>query len=179
VRRHTGEEVRLASQVQGVSHISVRSHPYPGNWGRGSGFPRGTGEPIAQRTAHRYIQAKQNKTKKRRYRLSALVLKLIKPKGSKDKGNNTLRAPFFFCMCWHGTSKQHFRSKKIAPRSWWFCSATASGSRGQSSNSRGGIPPPTPDFFPAVLAGEFLVVSTHCGPVWRQAELTDAIHWAQ
>jgi hypothetical protein len=32
-------------------------------------------------------------------------------------------------VCWHGTSKQHFRSKKLAPRSWWSFSATASGSR--------------------------------------------------
>jgi hypothetical protein len=27
------------------------------------------------------------------------------------KGNNTRRPLFFFCVCWHGTSKQHFRSK--------------------------------------------------------------------
>jgi hypothetical protein len=29
-------------------------------------------------------------------------------------------------VCWYGTSKQHFRSKKFAPRSRWSCSATAS-----------------------------------------------------
>jgi hypothetical protein len=45
------------------------------------------------------------------------------------KGNNTHRPSFFFCMCWHGTSKQHFRSQNFTPRSWWSCSATASGSR--------------------------------------------------
>jgi hypothetical protein len=58
----------------------------------------------------------QAKSKKRRY---WLVLKeIIRP------------APRFFCVCWHGTSKQHFHSKnKFAPRSWWSCSATASGSR--------------------------------------------------
>jgi hypothetical protein len=57
-----------------------------------------------------------------------------RPKGAvlaRFKGNNTRRSLFFFCVCWHwhGTSKQHFRSKIFAPRSWWSCSATASGSR--------------------------------------------------
>jgi hypothetical protein len=36
-------------------------------------------------------------------------------------------------------------------------------------------PTPTLDFFRAISAGECVFVSTHCGPVWRQAQLTDAI----
>jgi hypothetical protein len=42
------------------------------------------------------------------------------------KGNNT-RRPLFFSACVGvgmvlANSKQHFRSKKFAPRSWWSCS---------------------------------------------------------
>jgi hypothetical protein len=38
------------------------------------------------------------------------------------------RWPCFLRVCRHVTSKQHFRSIFFAPRSWWSCSATASGS---------------------------------------------------
>jgi hypothetical protein len=70
-------------------------------------------------------------------------------------------APCFFLLrvCWHGTSKQHFRSKTFAPRSW-SCLATASGSR---ATHGGDIPP------------RRVLSSKHCGPVWRKAQLTDAI----
>jgi hypothetical protein len=66
---------------------------------------------------HRADQLRDHTGKKRRY---WLVLKEI---------SNTRRPLFFFCVCWHGASKQHFRSKKFAPRRWWSCSETASGSR--------------------------------------------------
>jgi hypothetical protein len=49
-------------------------------------------------------------------------------------------APCFFaraCTCRHVTSKQHFRSKIFAPRSWWSCSATASGSPAARAGGRG------------------------------------------
>jgi hypothetical protein len=41
--------------------------------------------------------------------------------------------------------------------------------------TRGHIPPPPLDFFRAISAGERVLISKHCGPVWRQAQLTDAI----
>jgi hypothetical protein len=74
-----------------------------------------------------------------------------RPKGeilARFKGNNT-RRPLFFSACvgmaWHGTSKQHFRSKKFATRSWWSCSV--SDCKRQSSNSRRNIlPPPLTSF---------------------------------
>jgi hypothetical protein len=47
----------------------------------------------------------------------------------------------------------------------------------QSSNSRGNIlPPPLAlDFFRVTSASRGVLSSKHCGPVWRQAQLTDAI----
>jgi hypothetical protein len=48
--------------------------------------------------------------------------------------------------------------------------------REQVTRGTGAHPTPTPDFFRAISAGECLVLSSkHCGPVWRQAQLTDAI----
>jgi hypothetical protein len=55
-------------------------------------------------------------------------------------------APCFFLrvlcvVCWHGTSKQHFRSKNFAPRTAelaWSCSLLSDcDCKRQSSNSRG------------------------------------------
>jgi hypothetical protein len=34
-------------------------------------------------------------------------------------------APVFFGVRWHGTCKQHFRSKIFEPRNWWSCLAPA------------------------------------------------------
>jgi hypothetical protein len=63
-------------------------------------------------------------------------------------------------VCRHVTSKQYFRSKIFAPRSWWPCSATASGSPAARAGDTGAHPPPPLDFFRAIAAGGCLVVST-------------------
>jgi hypothetical protein len=78
-----------------------------------NGIPRGAGWIL--RALPLPDQLRDHTGQKRRY---WLVLKEI-----------IRAAPCFFCVCWHGTSKQYFRSKNFAPRSWWSCSATASGSR--------------------------------------------------
>jgi hypothetical protein len=56
--------------------------------------------------------------------------------------------PVFFGVRWHGTCKQHFRSKISEPRSWWPCSAApASGSRGAKVGERWhDFRPPLPSF---------------------------------
>jgi hypothetical protein len=69
-------------------------------------------------------------------------------------------APCFFCVCWHSTRKQHFRS-------FFFRAAELvvllSDCKRQSSNSRGNkVPPPPLTSFERfqISAGECLVVST-------------------
>jgi hypothetical protein len=54
------------------------------------------------------------------------------------KSNQCAPRPVFLRMCRHVTSKQHLRSKNFAPRSWWSCSATASGSPAASSSEQRG-----------------------------------------
>jgi hypothetical protein len=61
------------------------------------------------------------------------------PRVAFEKGNLDevhREAPFFVVVRWHGTCKQHFRSKIFAPRSWWSCSAPASFSRGAKVDER-------------------------------------------
>jgi hypothetical protein len=87
--------------------------------------------------------------------------------------------PFFFCVCWNGTSKQHFRPKNFAPRSWKLVAPLVvllSDCKRQSSNraTHGGTFYP----HPWLLSSDFsrrVLSSKHCGSVWRQAQLTDAI----
>jgi hypothetical protein len=77
------------------------------------------------------------------------------------KSSQCAPRPVFLRVCRHVTSKQHFRSKKIAPRSWWSCSATASGSPAARAGDTGAHPTAPPhDIFRAISAGECLVVST-------------------
>jgi hypothetical protein len=77
------------------------------------------------------------------------------------KSNQCAPRPVFLRVCRHVTSKQHFRSKKIAPRSWWSCSAaTASGSPAARAGDMGAHPTPTLDPFRAISAGGCLLVST-------------------
>jgi hypothetical protein len=48
-----------------------------------------------------------------------------------------MHGPFFLCVRWHVTCKQHFRSICFrAAKSVWSCSATASGSQGAEVGER-------------------------------------------
>jgi hypothetical protein len=77
------------------------------------------------------------------------------------KSNQHAPRPVFLRVWRHVTRKQHFRSKHFAPRSWWSCSATASGSPAARAGDTGAAHPiPTLDFFRAISAGECLLVST-------------------
>jgi hypothetical protein len=70
-------------------------------------------------------------------------------------------APCFFCAC-VGMSLANNISARFffAPRSWWSCSATASGSPEARAGDTGAHPTPALDFFRAISAGECLLVST-------------------
>jgi hypothetical protein len=88
------------------------------------------GRPIG-RIANRgsYISAERSSDQLRDQRSEARG----EPKGERRvagsfKSNQCAPRPVFLRVCRHVTSKQRSRSKKIAPRSLWSCSATASGS---------------------------------------------------
>ena len=100
-------------------------------------------------------------------------------RGAKSRGFGPFytRTALFFCACVGmslKTKQNKSRSKKFAPRSW-SCSATARGSPAARTGDTGAHTTPALDFFRAISAGECLASSKHCGPVWRQAQLTDAI----
>jgi hypothetical protein len=142
----------------------------------------GVVRPVFARSMRPSDQLRDHTGQKRRYWLVC-----------RFKGNNTRRHLLFSACVGVGmvlvTSKQHFRfpygnRRHFAPRNWWSCSATASGSRATHGGRGDVLPQPQPqppsplgpDFFRAISAGERGVLSSkRRGPVWRQAQLTDAI----
>jgi hypothetical protein len=76
------------------------------------------------------------------------------------KSSQCAPRPVFLRICRHVTNKQHFRSNFFAPRSWWSCSATASGSPAARAGDTRAHPTPTLDFFRAISAVECVLVST-------------------
>jgi hypothetical protein len=80
-----------------------------------------------------------------------------KPKSGSTGIGQYAPPPGFFFMCWHGRSKQHFRSKTIAPKSWWSCLQRLQTGVRQLT---GGHSTLTLEFFRAISAGGCLVVST-------------------
>jgi hypothetical protein len=64
------------------------------------------------------------------------------------KGDNTPCPLFFFCVCWHGTSKQYFRSKKTE------VGGPAQRLQAAVEQLTGGHSNPALDFSRAISAGE-------------------------
>jgi hypothetical protein len=92
------------------------------------------------------------------------------------KGNNT-RRPLFFSACVGIVLANDISARKFSRREVGgpaSCSATASGSRATTHGGTFDILPPPLTSFERLQPGSALG-SKHCGPVWRQSQLTDAI----